>query len=210
MGYLLARHETVRYFTDVLWQTGRVGEAHATPNQALSGMLARLYDAADAPGLLWFTFSLVVLVVGLSRAANAHREGDEVAAFTIVGLTANAVSPISWTHHLVFLIPAVVVLADLALSRRSWRHAVAAVALFALLISRNVWSYEHVGVSHYSDGLIGVLMENSLALAILVLVTALPWRVGTDTVTNPTPAWRGLRTVTTHRAAQLAGAIRGS
>lgn len=114
----LAGDESSAYFTRVLWQTSRVGTADMTPNQSLAGLLARMYDSTDAPTLLWLTFSLVLLVVGLSRAANAHADGDELAAFTLVGLTANVVSPISWTHHLVYVIPAIIVLADLALRRR--------------------------------------------------------------------------------------------
>ena len=35
-------------------------------------------------------------------------------------------------------------------------------------------------MSHYADGLCGVLMENSLALALIVLVATLPWRPGAE------------------------------
>ena len=35
-------------------------------------------------------------------------------------------------------------------------------------------------MSHYQDGLFGALMENSLALALIVLVAALPWRPGAE------------------------------
>jgi hypothetical protein len=124
--FVVAGRESATYFTSVLWQTERVGTADATPNQSLAGVLARMYDSADAPTLLWLTFSLVVAVVGLSRAASAHAEGDELTAFTLVGLTANVVSPISWSHHLVFVIPAIIVLADLALRRRRASRGLAA------------------------------------------------------------------------------------
>jgi alpha-1,2-mannosyltransferase len=45
-----------------------------------------------------------------------------------------------------------------------------------------IWPYEHrlPEVSHYADGLYGALMENSLALAIILLVAALPWRPGAE------------------------------
>ena len=58
-----------------------------TPNQSLAGLLARLHDTAHAPGLLWITFTLVLLAIGLSRARVSHTEGDELTAFTLVGLT---------------------------------------------------------------------------------------------------------------------------
>ena len=68
--------------------------------------------------LVWLSFALLMLAVGLSRAARSHDDGDELTAFTLVGLTANVISPISWSHHLVFVIPAVMVLADAAMRRR--------------------------------------------------------------------------------------------
>ncbi|WP_281892071.1 glycosyltransferase 87 family protein [Phytohabitans aurantiacus] len=202
--FVVAGHESMRYFTSVLWQTDRVGAADMTPNQSLAGVLARLYDSVETPGLLWLSFSLLMLAVGLTRAAHAHADGDELTAFTLVGLTANVISPISWSHHLVFVIPAVLVLADAALRRRGasqalsgvsglrtpiWfpaltglRHGVAAIGLYILFVVSPIWPYEHrlPEVSHYADGLYGALMENSLALAIILLVAALPWRPGAE------------------------------
>ena len=102
----------------MIWQTERVGAADMTPNQSLAGVLARLYDSIETPGLLWLSFALLMLAVGLSRAGNAHADGDELTAFTLVGLTTNVISPISWSHHLVWVLPAIIVLADTALRRR--------------------------------------------------------------------------------------------
>ncbi|HEX5540876.1 MAG TPA: glycosyltransferase 87 family protein [Micromonospora sp.] len=215
--FIIAQRESIAYFTEVLWQTGRVGAPDMTPNQSLAGLLARLYDSIETPGLLYGTFALLILAVGLSRAASAHGDGDELAAFTLVGITANVISPISWSHHLVFVIPAVIILADAALRRRNaslgprhrrlppaanvglsgvgglrspiWfpaltglRHAVAALGLYLLFVISPIWRYEHrlPEVSHYQHGLFGALMENSLALALIVLVAALPWRPGAE------------------------------
>lgn len=231
-GFVVAGRESAVYFTSVVWQTSRVGNADLTPNQSLAGLLARMYDSVEAPVLLWLAFTLVLLVVGLSRASNAHADGDELAAFTLVGLTANVVSPISWTHHLVFIIPAIFVLADLAARRRSasrglaergvgagvaaaqglalglrtpiWfpaltglRHALSAIALYTLFLVAPIWPYEHQlpEMSHYQDGLFGVLMENSLALTLIVLLVVLPWRPGADPVFYPEPGLRGVRAV---------------
>ncbi|MER7165622.1 glycosyltransferase 87 family protein [Micromonospora sp. NPDC000207] len=214
--------ESRAYFGGVLWQTERVGAADMTPNQSLAGLLARLYDSIDSPGLLWLAFSVLLLAVGLSRAATARADGDELTAFTLVGLTANVISPISWTHHLVWVIPAIIILADGALRRRDasrglpprvtnglpdggppgvaglrppiWyptltglRHGVAALGLYLLFLVSPIWPYEHQlpEVSHYHHGLFGVLMENSLALALIVLVAALPWRPGAEPAFYP-------------------------
>lgn len=117
-SFALVGTESRAYFGGVLWQTERVGAADMTPNQSLAGLLARLYDSIETPGLLWLAFSVLILALGLSRAANARADGDELTAFTLVGLTANVISPISWSHHLVWVIPAIIVLADAAVRRR--------------------------------------------------------------------------------------------
>ncbi|MGC5018878.1 glycosyltransferase 87 family protein [Micromonospora sp. DT47] len=215
--FALVGTESRAYFGGVLWHTERVGAADMTPNQSLAGLLARLYDSIETPGLLWLAFSVLILALGLSRAANARADGDELTAFTLIGLTANVISPISWSHHLVWVIPAIVVLADAAVRRREasrglsprpgqvsayggppgvnglrppiWyptltglRHGVAAAGLYLLFVISPIWPYEHQlpEVSHYQDGLFGALMENSLALALIVLVAALPWRPGAE------------------------------
>jgi alpha-1,2-mannosyltransferase len=227
-AFTVAGRESVTYFGGVLWETERVGAADMTPNQSLAGVLARLYDSIETPGLMWLAFSLLVVAVGLSRAATAHAEGDELTAFTLVGLTANVVSPISWSHHLVFAIPAIIILADAALRRRAasqglaarariaarsgigplgaggglrtpiWfpaltglRHATAALGLYLLFLFAPIWPYEHKlsdGVSHYTDGLAGALAENSLAIALILLVSAMPWRPGADPAFYTEPA----------------------
>lgn len=217
--FAVAGRESMTYFTRVLWETERVGAADMTPNQSLAGLLARLYDSIETPGLLWLSFALVVLAVGISRASTAHAEGDELTAFVLVGLTTNVISPISWTHHLVWVIPAIVVLTDAAIRRRSasrgllrpggaavappglngmtslrtpiwfprltgFRHATAAIGLYLLFLVAPIWPYEHQlpEMSHYHDGLFGALMENSFAVALIVLVAALPWRPGAEPV----------------------------
>ncbi|SCE70689.1 Protein of unknown function (DUF2029) [Micromonospora viridifaciens] len=212
--FTVVEPESRTYFTGVLWQTERVGAADMTANQSLAGLLARLYDAIETPGLLWLAFSVLVLALGLSRAAAARADGDELTAFTLVGLTANVISPISWSHHLVWVIPAIIVLADAAVRRREasrglpprvtaapptggvpplrppiWypaltglRHGAGALALYLLFLISPIWLYEHQlpEVSHYQDGLFGALMENSLAIALIALVAALPWRPGAE------------------------------
>jgi hypothetical protein len=213
-GYLVVGTESVRYFTSVVFDTGRVGETDATANQSLAGILARLYNSETTPTLMWMAFALLILAVGVSRAANAHREGDELVAFTLIGLTANAICPISWSHHLVFVVPALVVLLDSALRRRGAALALASrgmftrtpagipalagfarlavgVGVYLLFVMSPIWWYEHKlqdGVSHNADGLIGVLGENSLGLVIIALVVLLPVRTGAEPAFYPEPA----------------------
>lgn len=220
--HLVVPEESAAYFGTVIWNTERVGVADMTPNQSLAGLIARLHDTAHAPSLLWISFMCVMLAIGMSRARTSHAEGDELTAFTIVGLLSNVVSPISWSHHLVWVVPAVIALLDQSLRRRSasrgiiargratpglrepiWfpaltgvRHGAAALGLYVLFVVSPIWPYEHrlPAVSHYADGMFGVLAENSLAIALIVLVAMLPYRPGAEPVFGPftTPRPHGM------------------
>jgi alpha-1,2-mannosyltransferase len=213
--HLVVPEESATYWGSVIWHTERVGAADMTPNQSLAGLVARLQDTTHAPGLLWISFMLVMLAIGMSRARTSHSEADELTAFTIVGLTANVISPISWSHHLLWVIPAIIALLDQALRRRTasrgiaarggmnglrepiWfpaltgvRHATAAVALYVLFLVSPIWPYEHQlpAVSHWADGVTGVLWENSFAIALILMVAMLPFRPGAEPAFGPITA----------------------
>ncbi|WP_203916849.1 glycosyltransferase 87 family protein [Rugosimonospora africana] len=213
LTFAVAGKAATQYFTSVVFDTSRVGAVDATANQSLAGVLARLYDSTTTPTLMWLAFAALLFAVGMIRGSGAHSDGDELAAFTIVGLTGNAICPISWSHHLVFLIPALIVLGDSALRRHqaarglstrdmwSWgpggmpamaglTRAAAAIGVYVLFVVSPIWKYEHKfpAVSHYADGLHGAFWENSLALAVIALVVLLPWRPGADPAFYPEPA----------------------
>jgi hypothetical protein len=213
LTFTVAGQAVTQYFTSVVFETSRVGAVDATANQSLAGVLARLYDSSTTPTLMWLAFAALLFAVGMIRGSGAHNDGDELAAFTIVGLTGNAICPISWSHHLVFLIPALVVLGDAALRRHkavrglaardmwAWgpggipalaglTRAACAVGGYTLFVVSPIWRYEHKfpAVSHYKDGLHGALWENSLALAVIALVVLLPWRPGAEPAFYPEPA----------------------
>ncbi len=112
------------YWTSALWDTDRVGDVRKTPNQSIKGALARLLDPTTVPGWLWALLALAVAVYGLRRAARAYSRGDEVAGLALTGIVGTLISPVSWQHHLVWFIPALVVLIDVGLwrgwTRRGW------------------------------------------------------------------------------------------
>ncbi len=170
-AFLLAPAESLRYFGDLLWRTDRVGAADALTNQSLAGLLARLAGTPSAPAGWWLAACLLVLVVGLRRARLAHAAGDEATALTLTGLTANLVSPVSWTHHLVYLPVAVLVLADAAARRRDPLPAVAAVTVYALSVVSPIWL-----VPDEPGGLRALILRNAFTLLMLTLVATLPWR----------------------------------
>jgi alpha-1,2-mannosyltransferase len=114
LGFVVDGGASWQFWTSTLWDTSRVGRLVNPWNQSVLGLLAHVSDPLPPDRLLWVLLAAGVAVAGLGRAVRVYRRGDDLAAVTLVGLTACLVSPISWVHHLYWVVPAVVVLADVA------------------------------------------------------------------------------------------------
>jgi alpha-1,2-mannosyltransferase len=169
---------SLRYWTHLLWQTDRVGAPAGTNDQSLRGLLARLAHG-EAPTALWLLLAAAVLVAGLWRAVRLQRRGDDLAGVTVTGLTACLVSPISWSHHLVWVVPAVVVLADAG----TWLAAAGALVVAAVFGGSVIWLA--AGATVHDGSVLAQLAENSYVLLMLALVLTLPARPLTDGAAAP-------------------------
>ncbi|GAA0563235.1 hypothetical protein GCM10010172_53220 [Paractinoplanes ferrugineus] len=171
---LIAPGAIATWFRSVLPKLDRAGPLDALDNQSLAGMLARLYDSAGVPVLIWLSFAGLLVAVGMIRARSAHTDGDEIAAFTVVGLTSAAVGPISRIHELVWVLPAILILVDAAARRRvtvrrfrpEWfpgaRFAISGVVVYALFVVGPRWTAGW----------------NAYLIALILLLNAVPWRPG--------------------------------
>jgi alpha-1,2-mannosyltransferase len=147
------------YWTRAMWDTNRVGRLDYVSNQSLQGVLARLGEPSRP---LWATVVLLVLCVWAVRARRAVAAGDWTAAFALTGLTACLVSPITWVHHLVWLLPSFAVLV------RAGRPRIAG-ALYAVLCSSVVWLW-----FDDASGIDGFLGSNTYTWITLGLLLWLP------------------------------------
>ena len=114
------------------WAGRFASPEHVSPvqdpqNESLAGALARTMHTANALPA-WLPLAAVVAVAGLSLAAAASRRGDEALGFCLCAVTGLLISPISWIHHWVIAIPALLV-AGLA-AGRAYRAGNIATAVF--------------------------------------------------------------------------------
>lgn len=82
-------------------------------NTSLKGLFIRLH-LGGAPAV---AATVALGLLGLTVAVLAWRRGHAVLAVAVVGMTSAAVSPFSWSHHWVWLVPLVVHLAYVTGSR---------------------------------------------------------------------------------------------
>ena len=87
---------------------GHISPVQNPQNESLAGALARtMHTAHILPA--WLPLAAAVTVAGLALAAAAARRGDEALGFSLCAVTGLLVSPISWIHHWVIAVPALLV-----------------------------------------------------------------------------------------------------
>ncbi|MBT0567230.1 glycosyltransferase 87 family protein [Williamsia sp. CHRR-6] len=143
-GFAIIPRASWSFFTDRVFDSGRVGFARNPANQSLRGALATIVDTDHPSPVLWMLCAIAAVALGLSAAWVAHRLGNEVLALALVGMTATAISPFSWGHHWVWFVPLMVVAVDLVLrawARGDWRRGTLLLsAPIALVLSVFMWT----------------------------------------------------------------------
>ena len=103
LGLLLVPSETVRFFTRLMFDPARTGPVWSAINQSLRGAIARL--AGQDLTSVWLVAAGAAAVLGVWAAWACLRAGDRTAGFLAVQVTGLLVSPISWSHHWVWVLP---------------------------------------------------------------------------------------------------------
>ncbi|WP_286671765.1 mannosyltransferase [Mycolicibacterium gadium] len=105
ISWLIIGGETRYYFTELLGDASRVGPIGTSFNQSWRGGISRIlgHDAGYGPLVLAGIAVTAVLAVLAWRAIGGA--SDRLGAIVVVQLFGLLLSPISWTHHWVWLIP---------------------------------------------------------------------------------------------------------
>ncbi|PRY44693.1 glycosyltransferase 87 family protein [Umezawaea tangerina] len=103
LGWALAPRDSESFWFHAVLDPQRVGGLAYSGNQSLHGLLFRL----GAPDLLWPVLCVVVLV---ATAVLLPRVRDDLTAVVAVAAAGLLVSPVSWSHHWVWVAPALLVL----------------------------------------------------------------------------------------------------
>ncbi len=104
LAFVVLPQASIVYWTEKLWQTGRVGRTDSTVSKSLLSFLTRLMGDATATKVAWLVLAVAVTVVAFWWARRSYQEGDLLSATLMVGALSVAVSPISWPHHQLWLI----------------------------------------------------------------------------------------------------------
>jgi uncharacterized membrane protein len=139
IGYLIAPEGSGLYWHQLVFNTSRVGAPYIS-NQSPYALVLRLAGVGARIGSWYLVIPAVFGIVGLAIAAVLARHDDWLGAATVTGTTGLLVSPISWTHHWVWILPALVILVQ-----RGKRSRIAALCAYVLFVIAPMWFTPRAG-----------------------------------------------------------------
>lgn len=159
------------FWFHALWDPQRVGGLAYAGNQSLTGAVWRLTGPGGAPALTYLgsAAALVLLAIVLRRPGT-----DRLAAVLACAFAGLLVSPVSWSHHWVWILPLLLWAARTATSFPRAGALLAAGWLVAAL-TRLIWTGPHGGGLEYTASLPFLIATDAytvLGVATLALLLA--------------------------------------
>lgn len=142
LGFAIAPASSLTFWTTLDASSKRVGPVWYTSNQSINGVATRLLSLGHPATGLWVVASIAVGLLSVLSIRRTWNQNLTVLSFGITGLLGLLVSPVSWTHHWVWAIPALI---------GSWKPKsptairVAATALTVVLVVAPEWHMPHAG-----------------------------------------------------------------
>ncbi|WP_426979993.1 glycosyltransferase 87 family protein (plasmid) [Pseudarthrobacter sp. O4] len=102
IGFLLRPAESLQFWLEILPDTSRIGGAGYVDNLSIKGTLLHfgVPETATAP---WLVLSLLVVALAAVIIKTAGDQGARVVAISTTALTMLLISPVSWSHHWVWV-----------------------------------------------------------------------------------------------------------
>ncbi|RDI24553.1 glycosyltransferase 87 family protein [Lentzea flaviverrucosa] len=116
-GWVLAPGQSKQFWFHAMLDPERVGGLAYSANQSLRGLLFRL----GAPEFVWFAGAIALLAL---TVVLLPRLRDDLTALVAVAAAGLLISPVSWSHHWVWIAPALLLLKG--------RVRIAVMAVFAV------------------------------------------------------------------------------
>jgi alpha-1,2-mannosyltransferase len=151
-GFVLMPASSAYFWNGTFLNPRRISSVQSGQNESLIGAISRTLHRPDVSGL-WVPAAVLVAVGGLTLAARAQRRGNEGLGFSLCAITGLLISPISWTHHWVLAVPALLLAAVSTYRHSATRRRLATITSVGAIATITVigWSglarYRQHGVS---------------------------------------------------------------
>ncbi len=105
IGLIALPTETVAFWRTLISGDTRTGAAYYLGNQSVLGGMVRLFGDSDSVHAVATVIGGLTALAAVWAAARWSRRGEELFALGLVGLGTVMASPLSWTHHFVWVVP---------------------------------------------------------------------------------------------------------
>jgi alpha-1,2-mannosyltransferase len=133
-GFAFAWRDSVEYWTETVRNTDRIGTVTLNTNQNIAGALARMGLGEGERFVVWTLACFAVLSLTVWAARRVLRADESLLALGCVAMFGLVVSPVSWSHHWVWVLPTVIVSTVVAYRHRNVTLGVVTVAGIALMV----------------------------------------------------------------------------
>jgi alpha-1,2-mannosyltransferase len=170
------------YWTHYIRDPQRAGMLSWIGNQGVLGATERMLGRTVATPTT-FVIVVTVGVVGLLIAAGAYRRSSPVLGLLVVEATESLASPVSWSHHFIWMI---LLVAWLALAEDRPRYGEwYALAVAVLLWAAPYWWVPHGPAVRFAGRGWLIPLGDAYALVFVVLLVGAALRVGRSTLERP-------------------------
>lgn len=157
------------FFSDTLWHLGTrvslTGDLGTSGNNSITGLISAV---GDFPRILTTTVLVLSAAGILTLAYRTHARGRAIEAWLIIGLAAPLLSPVSWIHHWVYLLPALCfVLSTGRLTRGRLALLSGCVLLFLVGPQGGAWLFDTTSTWLWP---VAGIFRQSLMVASLILI----------------------------------------
>jgi Glycosyltransferase family 87 len=174
LGYLVDPSASRLYWTRLFYDTTRVNASYIS-NQSPYAAAVRILGGVSHVGSWYLAIPVIIGALGLAVAATLARRDDWLGAAAVTGTTGLLVSPISWTHHWVWIMPALIVLL-----RGGTASRIAAASVYLLFVLAPMWWTPWTwNTSEYGFHWLVTLIANCFlvaGLAFLAYMAVCAWR----------------------------------
>lgn len=130
---LIVPHDTLRFWTHTVYDSSRIGPTSWSFNQSLGSVVRRLTDSATWSQTLAYGVGAVLAVGAAVLVLRYHRRDRPVHAMLVTAFLALLVSPVSWVHHWVWIVPLLALLLPEALSGNRFAQVLAPLTLLVFV-----------------------------------------------------------------------------
>ncbi len=182
--FALLPQDSLRFWFGALLEGDRVGSNYVTSNQAIRGFLLRMYWPDPVTTAVWLVVAALLAWTGFRYARRlsllgasgllspANSWSAEQAGIAVTGLVAVIVSPVSWIHHLAWI---VLVVGALAGDGRNLRRCSAAAGVWLFyVLTIPWWGTGHIQAAKpLWEQALGRIMQSSYGLGAVTLLFVL-------------------------------------